>query len=118
MPGFRMDTIYSLFPNADDLLNLAPEDVAPVLLKLALAVFVDADLVRKYVPDERKHLTRGPAGAIKLIDIARPLIDEETSRKSNLSRVPLMIPATPDPAPTKLALGQYGQRSGPLRSPP
>jgi uncharacterized protein (TIGR02391 family) len=32
-----MDTIYSLFPNADDLLKLAPEDVAPVLLKLALA---------------------------------------------------------------------------------
>ena len=37
LPGFRMDTIYSLFPNADDLLKLAPEDVAPVLLKLALA---------------------------------------------------------------------------------
>jgi hypothetical protein len=31
-----MDTIFSLFPDADELLKMQPEDLAPVLLKLAL----------------------------------------------------------------------------------
>lgn len=31
-----MDTLYSLFPDADGLLKLKPEDLAPILLKLAL----------------------------------------------------------------------------------
>jgi uncharacterized protein (TIGR02391 family) len=31
-----MDTLYSLFPDVDRLLKLKPEDVAPILLKLAL----------------------------------------------------------------------------------
>jgi uncharacterized protein (TIGR02391 family) len=31
-----MDTLYSLFPDPDALLRLAPEDVAPILLRLAL----------------------------------------------------------------------------------
>ena len=32
-----MDTLYSLFPTADQLLALSPEDLAPVLLSLARA---------------------------------------------------------------------------------
>jgi hypothetical protein len=31
-----MTTLYSLFPNADDLWGLSPEDIAPTLLRLAL----------------------------------------------------------------------------------
>jgi uncharacterized protein (TIGR02391 family) len=30
-----METLYSLFPNADSLLQLSPEDLAPILLRLA-----------------------------------------------------------------------------------
>jgi uncharacterized protein (TIGR02391 family) len=33
--GVRMDTLRSLFPKADELLALKPEDLAPVLLRLA-----------------------------------------------------------------------------------
>jgi hypothetical protein len=32
-----METLNSLFPAADDLLALAPEDLAPILLRLAKA---------------------------------------------------------------------------------
>src|SRR5277367_598760 len=32
----RMETLYSVFPNPDDLLRLRPEDLAPILLRLAL----------------------------------------------------------------------------------
>jgi len=31
-----METLYSVFPNPDDLLRLRPEDLAPILLRLAL----------------------------------------------------------------------------------
>jgi len=32
-----MASLYSVFPNADELLALSPEDIAPILLKMALA---------------------------------------------------------------------------------
>ena len=32
-----METLQSLFPNADDLLAMKPEELAPILLKLAAA---------------------------------------------------------------------------------
>jgi uncharacterized protein (TIGR02391 family) len=40
-----MDTIFSLFPDADELLKMQPEDLAPVLLRLALPQLQSAGFI-------------------------------------------------------------------------
>jgi len=46
-----MDTLFSLFPDADELLQIPPEDLAPVLLKLALPKLQGAGFIPSAVTE-------------------------------------------------------------------
>lgn len=75
-----METLFSLFPDVDELLKVSPEDLAPVLLKLALPQLQSAG----FVPSAVTQVSGGDAIAGKDYPFhKKPAVDQLVNRTWN-----------------------------------